>query len=60
MIAYPFSEKDSEKIKDYIELKDKLKEVIRLQKEDYEDIEIKKAQEKLNEVYDAFSKNINF
>lgn len=60
MIAYPFSDKDSEKIKDYIELTSALKEVIRLQKEDYSDEAIKKAQEKLNEVYDNFSKKHQF
>ena len=60
MIAYPFSDKDSEKIKDYIELTDALKEVIRLQKEDYSDEEIKQAQEKLNKVYDNFSKKHQF
>lgn len=56
MIAYPFNDKDSEKIRDYIELTTALKEVIRLQKEDYEDSDIKQAQEKLNVVYDDFSK----
>lgn len=60
MISYPFNDKDSEKIKDYIELTSALKEVIRLQKEDYSDEEIKQAQEKLNKVYDNFSKKHQF
>ena len=49
-------EKNKEKIKDYLELNTALKDVIYKQKEDYSDDEVKKAQEKLNEVYDSFSK----
>lgn len=60
MIAYPFNDKDSEKIKDYIELTSVLKEVIRLQKEDYSDEEIKQAQAELINVYDNFSKKHQF
>ena len=50
------TEKNKEKIKDYLELNTALKDVIYKQKEDYSDDEVKKAQEKLNEVYDRFSK----
>ena len=50
------TDKNKEKIKDYLELNEVLKDVIYKQKEDYSDDEVKKAQEKLNEVYDRFSK----
>ena len=54
------TEKNKEKIKDYLELNTALKDVIYKQKEDYSDDEVKKAQEKLNEVYDNFSKKNGF
>ena len=54
------TEKIKEKIKDYLELNTALKDVIYKQKEDYSDDEVKKAQEKLNEVYDGFSKKHGF
>ncbi|WP_117275466.1 helicase-related protein [Streptococcus intermedius] len=50
------TDKNKEKIKDYLELNTALKDVIYKQKEDYSDDEVKKAQENLNEVYDSFSK----
>lgn len=50
------TDKNKEKIKDYLELNEALKYVIYKQKEDFSDDEVKKAQEKLNEVYDSFSK----
>ena len=50
------TEKNKEKIKDYLELNDALKDVIYKQKEDFSDDEVKNAQERLNEVYDSFSK----
>ncbi len=50
------TEKNKEKIKDYLELNAALKDVIYKQKEDFSDDEVRKAQEKLNEVYDSFSK----
>ena len=50
------TEKNKEKIKDYLELNTALKDVIYKQKEDFSDDEVKKSQEKLNEVYDNFSK----
>ena len=53
-------EKNKEKIKDYLELNTALKDVIYKQKEDDSDDEVKKAQEKLNEVYDNFSKKHGF
>ncbi|OFN53636.1 helicase [Streptococcus sp. HMSC034B05] len=50
------TDKNKEKIKDYLELNTALKDVIYKQKEDFSDDEVRKAQEKLNEVYDSFSK----
>lgn len=50
------TDKNKEKIKDYLELNNALKDVIYKQKEDFSDDEVRKAQEKLNEVYDSFSK----
>ena len=50
------TDKNKEKIKDYLELNVALKDVIYKQKEDFSDDEVKKAQEKLNEIYDSFSK----
>lgn len=50
------TDKNKEKIKDYLELNAALKDVISKQKEDFSDDEVKKAQEKLNEIYDSFSK----
>lgn len=50
------TDKNKEKIKDYLELNAALKDVIYKQKEDVSDDEVKKAQEKLNEIYDSFSK----
>ena len=54
------TDKNKEKIKDYLELNTALKDVIYKQKEDYSDDEVKKAQEKLNKVYDNFSKKHGF
>ena len=54
------TEKNKEKINDYLELNTALKDVIYKQKEDFSDDEVKKAQEKLNEVYDNFSKKHGF
>ena len=50
------TDKNKEKIKDYLELNAALKDVIYKQKEDFSDDDVKKAQEKLNEIYDIFSK----
>ncbi|WP_026624426.1 helicase-related protein [Eggerthia catenaformis] len=50
------TDKNKEKIKDYLELNVSLKDVIYKQKEDFSDDEVKKAQKKLNEIYDSFSK----
>lgn len=50
------TDKNKEKIKDYLELNAALKDVIYKQKEDFSDDEVKKVQEKLNEIYDSFSK----
>ena len=50
------TDKNKEKIKDYLELNNALKAVIYKQKEDFSDDEVRKVQEKLNEVYDSFSK----
>ena len=54
------SDKNKEKIKDYLKLNEALKDVIKSQKEDFSDEEIKSSQEKLNEVYDNFSKKHGF
>ena len=54
------SDKNKEKIKDYLKLNEALKDVIKSQKEDFSDEEIKSSQEKLNEVYDSFSKKHGF
>lgn len=59
-IKKEITDKNKEKIKDYLELNTALKDVIYKQKEDYSDDEVKKAQEKLNEVYDNFSKKYGF
>lgn len=47
---------DIEKVKAYIDLEKSLRQVIKLQKEDYTDEEIKAAQVELNAIYDDFSK----
>lgn len=54
------TDKNKEKIKDYLELNEVLKDVIYKQKEDFSDDEVKKVQGKLNEVYDNFSKKHGF
>lgn len=54
------SDKNKEKIKDYLILNEALKDVIYKQKEDFSDEEIKESQEKLNAVYDSFSKKHGF
>ena len=54
------TDKNKEKIKDYLKLNFALKEVIKSQKEDYSEEEIKLARQKLNEVYDSFSKKHGF
>lgn len=54
------TDKNKEKIKDYLELNAALKDVIYKQKEDFSEEEIKASQEKLNEVYDNFSKKRGF
>lgn len=53
-------DKNKEKIRDYLKLKEALKDVIYKQKEDFSDAEIKASQNILNEVYDGFSKNHGF
>lgn len=54
------SDKNKEKIKDYLELNDALKNVIYKQKEDFSEAEIKESQDKLNAVYNSFSKKHGF
>lgn len=54
------SDKNKEKIKDYLKLNVALKDVIYKQKEDFSEEEIKVSQENLNEVYDNFSKKHGF
>jgi len=53
-------EKNKEKIRDYLEVGNALKEVIYKQKEDFSEEEVKASQEKLNVVYDEFSKKHGF
>jgi len=60
LIHKEVSESNKEKIKDYLAINEALKEVIYRQKEDFSDSEVKEAQERLNEVYDAFSKKHGF
>ncbi len=60
LIKQDVSEKNKEKIKDYLEVASSLKDVIEKQKEDYSEQEIKESQEILNEVYDHFSKKHGF
>ena len=54
------SDKNKEKIKDYLDVMNALKDVIEKQKDDFSDEEIKESQTKLNEVYDNFSKKHGF
>ena len=54
------SDKNKEKIKDYLELNAALKDVIYKQKEDFSEEEIKASQKRLNFVYDNFSKKHGF
>ena len=54
------TDKNKEKIKDYLELNSALKDVIYKQKEDFSEDEIKESQERLNKVYDRFSKKHGF
>lgn len=51
------SDKNKEKIKDYLKLNEALKDVIKIHKEDFSDEEIKASQENLNEVMTAFLKS---
>lgn len=54
------TDKNKEKIKDYLKLNEALKDVIYKQKEDFNEDEIKVSQERLNEIYDEFSKKHGF
>lgn len=56
LILQNLNNSDIQKIKDYIELNNSLREVIRLQSEDFDDYTIKIEQEKLNSIYDNFYK----
>lgn len=60
LIKQNISDKNKEKIKDYLDVMNALKDVIEKQKEDFSDEEIKESQAKLNEVYDNFSKKHGF
>lgn len=60
LIHKEVSETNKEKIKDYLAINEALKEVIYRQKENFSDSEVKEAQERLNEVYDAFSEKHGF
>ena len=50
------NEKDKGKVEEYLKLNASLRNVITFQKEDYLDEDIKEEQEKLNSLYDEFSK----
>ncbi|MDU1044544.1 MAG: DNA helicase, partial [Peptoniphilus rhinitidis] len=60
LIKQNISDKNKEKIKDYLDVMSALKDVIEKQKDDFSDEEIKESQAKLNEVYDNFSKKHGF
>ncbi|MGF3113636.1 helicase-related protein [Facklamia sp. P9177] len=60
LIQKEVSDNYKEKIKDYLLVNEALKDVIYKQKEDFSDEEIKKAQRRLNEVYDEFSNRHGF
>lgn len=60
LIKQNISDKNKEKIKDYLDVMNALKDVIEKQKNDFSDEEIKESQAKLNEVYDNFSKKHGF
>lgn len=60
LIHKEVSDRNKEKIKDYLEVNEALKEVIYRQKEDFTDEEIQESQAKLNEVYDSFSEKHGF
>lgn len=53
-------DKNKEIVKNYLKVTEALKELIYKQKEDFSDEEVKLSQEKLNEVYDYFSKKHGF
>jgi len=54
------TDKNKEKIRDYLKLNSALKDVIYKQKEDFGEEEIISAQKRLNKVYDDFSKKHSF
>lgn len=54
LIRQNITDKNKDKIRDYIAVKDALRDVIDKQKEDYSDAEIQESQLKLNDVYDDF------
>ena len=60
LIKQDVTDKVKEKIADYLEVTESLKEVIRVQKEDYSDDVVAKAQERLNETYDNYFKKHGF
>ena len=60
LIKQNISDKNKEKIKDYLDVMNALKDVIEKQKDDFSDEEIEESQAKLNEVYDNFSKKHGF
>lgn len=54
LIKQNITDKNKDKIKDYIAVKNALKDVIEKQKEDFSDLDIQNSQLKLNEAYDDF------
>ncbi len=59
-IKKEMSDKNKKIVKNYLKVTEALKELIYKQKEDFSDEEVKLSQEKLNEVYDYFSKKHGF
>lgn len=60
MTEYKLKDSDKEKIKSYLKLSKKLKEVIELQKGDFEEEKIIKSRDELNNIYDNFFEKYNF
>ncbi|MBR3596041.1 MAG: DEAD/DEAH box helicase family protein [Clostridia bacterium] len=56
MNAVEVSATAENRIKGMVEIRDSVRELIQLQTEDYPDLAIQSAQDKLNEVYDRFTK----
>lgn len=60
MIHQKLSDKELTRMKDYLSVVDRLKEVIQLQKDDASDVLIQESQKELNRVYDRFKATHDF